>query len=545
MNTLPQTTKRRIKKLPQIPSVWEGDRRSLAGIKTNLDADIEGNGECIIWVDGSEGFVRAIDVVPPEMGPEAIVRTLLRAIENPHSPAKPARPQKIVVRNREIQFFLRGALQNLDIAIDYVPELPLIDELFRGFEAMGEDKPPALPSKYETLLPKTARNLWQVAPWDVLADRDIIAIELNRWDVGRVYACIMGMLGKEYGVILYRSLDSLKQFRASALQEKSARQLEKAFLAQDCWFLNYEPNPELDWEDEDEDLGDLSSDQITPFFGSVHPYEGIRPFLDEDEASAVYVALEALLRFFGASQRELAKDTIKAITKRYRLPVCPDAEPTETISVTVSTLPDISAELLEMMESAELDPEDLEDITRTTMSIQDDLVPDNAFLSLGMIPWDRLDLLRLNPKTYYQSLRVSPKGEGMPVILIQTTRPKAKQMIETLRSAGGLKAITFNPGEDPFEDITYDLGILQTENNHLYIFGEFISDDPEHIQARQKWDRRCKKTGGYCGLIVAMGVTGSSRGNPQPQDMMAFFEAQSLDAKQLAMGVLQLMPQFD
>jgi hypothetical protein len=34
-------------------------------------------------------------------GPEATVRTLLRAMEHPNSPATPARPQKIVVRDSQ------------------------------------------------------------------------------------------------------------------------------------------------------------------------------------------------------------------------------------------------------------------------------------------------------------------------------------------------------------------------------------------------------------------------------------------------------------
>ena len=121
MNSLPLSTQQRLKKLPQIPSVWEGDRRPLSGMQKGVEIDDDAKGDCILWVDGSEGFVRSMDIVSPEMGIEAVVRTLLKAIENPHSPAKPARPQKIVVRNREIQFFLRGALQSLDINIDYVP----------------------------------------------------------------------------------------------------------------------------------------------------------------------------------------------------------------------------------------------------------------------------------------------------------------------------------------------------------------------------------------------------------------------------------------
>ncbi|MGH2412527.1 MAG: DUF6930 domain-containing protein [Microcystaceae cyanobacterium] len=542
MNALPQTTKRRLKKIPQIPSVWEGDRRPLSNIHLGLESDTPENGECIIWVDGSEGFVRAMDVVSPEMGPEAIVRTLLRAIENPHSPAKPARPQKIVVRNREIQFFLRGALQGLEIAIDYVPELPLIDELFRGFEEIGSASPPAIPPQYEPLLKQTAYELWQESPWDLIADYDILAIELNRWEAGTLYACVMGMLGREYGVILYRSLESLKQFRSAALSEKSVEQLEKAFLAQDCWFLNFESIEDLDDEDEDEmDLGELSPEEIRPVYGSVHPYEGIRPFLDEEEAIAVYTSLQALLRFFRGSQRELEQEIIGTVRKRFRLSPFPEDSTQEEISVTVATMPELSAELLAISELAE--PED--DEKNLSVALREDLIPDNAFLSLGMVPWELVENLRTQPKTYYQSQGASAKGEGMPVILIQTSRPKAKELIETLQTAGGLKTICFNPGEDPFTGIAYDLGILQTGNDDLYIFGEFISDDPDHMQARKKWNQRCQKTQGYCGLIVAMGVTGTSRGNPQLQDMMALFEGKAMDSKELAMGVLQLMPQFD
>ena len=543
MNNLPQTTKRRLKKIPQTPSVWEGERRSLSGMGSNLEADAE-NGECIIWVDGSEGFVRAMDVVSPEMGPEAVVRTLLRAIENPHSPAKPARPQKIVVRDREIQFFLRGALQNLDIAIDYVRELPLIDELFRGFEESGSARPPRIPPKYERLLIQTAYEIWNDAPWDLLADHDILAIEVNLPDVGTIYACIMGMLGREYGAILYRSLDSLKRFRSAALTEESMERLEKAFLAQDCWFLNFEPAEQVELEDEEEiDLADLPISDIRPLFGSVHPYEGMRPFLDEEEAIAVYVALKALQHFFRASQRELEQETIGEISKRCRICLPPEGESQETVSVTVSTMPQLASELWEMAESGE--SEDLEKSAEMRVPIREDLLPDDSFLSLGMLPWEWVEKLREDSKIYYQSQGAVRLGDGMPVVLIQTSRPKAKVLIEQIQAAGGLKAICFNPGEDPFTDITYDLGILQAGNGNLYLFGEFIRDDPEHLEARKKWNQRCQKTNGYCGLIVARGLKGASRGNPQLRDIMALFEMKALEAKALGMGVLQLIPQFE
>jgi hypothetical protein len=549
MSALNPTTCRRLKKLQQLPSVWEGDRRSLSTFADTMESEDESSNECILWVDGSEGIVRAMEVVSPDMGPEAVVRALLRAMEHPQSPARPARPTKIVVQNREIQFYLRGVLQDLDIAIDYVPSLPLIDEVFRGFAEVATNRHPELPPQYADLLLQKSYDLWHDAPWELLADHDILSIEINRWDVGTLYASVMGMLGMEYGVLLYRSLDSLKRFRASVLAEESFEAMEKAFLGQDCLFVTFGRDEEdLDEEDEEEDfdLADLPVSEIVPNFGTVHPLEGMRAFLYEEEAIALYIAIEALHRFFKVSSRQLAEDNFPALSKRYRIPIPLETESKSTVSVKVATLPDVAAELLEMAESIEEEDFDEEEFDADEMAVplRDDLVPKDAFLSLGMIPWESIETLRAGVDCY-QSRDVEEAGEGMPVVLIQTTRPKAKALIEQIKIAGGLKAICFNPGEDPFEGERYDLGILQTENSNLYLFGEFPEADPTHVSARKKWEQRSKKIKGYCGLIIAKGLSGSARGNPKPSDMMAFYEARSLSARELGLGMLQLMPQFE
>ncbi|YAI82653.1 MAG: DUF6930 domain-containing protein [cyanobacterium endosymbiont of Rhopalodia sterrenbergii] len=62
-----------------------------------------------------------MDILSPDVGSETVIRTLLRAVGNLHSSAKPAHSKKIVVRNRALQFFPRRILQNLGIAIDYIP----------------------------------------------------------------------------------------------------------------------------------------------------------------------------------------------------------------------------------------------------------------------------------------------------------------------------------------------------------------------------------------------------------------------------------------
>ncbi|MBD2194094.1 MULTISPECIES: DUF6930 domain-containing protein [Calothrix] len=542
MTSFNRSTSRRLKKLSQIPSVWEGDRRPLSSSQTQA-IDAESKGDCILWVDGSQGIVRGMDVVAPDTGPEAVVRTLMRAMEHPHSPAKPARPQRIVVRDREIQFYLRGVLQDLDIAIDYVPELPLIDELFRSFGEILDSQIPDLPPQFAQALQEKAFAIWQASPWEFLEEQQILSIEINKWDVGKLYASIMGMLGMEYGILLYRSEESLKQFRAAVLQDEDSQgRLEEAFLKQDCLFLTFEQTDDTEEFEDEDDLADLPLSEIDPTFGNIHPLEGLRSVLYDEEALVMFVALESLNRFIRDHRRQLYADSFASLNHRYRITLPQSQEATKTVSVTVSTMPELAAEL-EQMASFDMEDEDMDEASSMFRSLRDDLIPDDSFLSLGVVSWEMLEYLRQGV-SYHPVGEIPQVGDGLPVILIQTSRPRAKTVIENLEAAGGLKAICFNPGADPFDGNNYDLGLLQTHNDELFLFGEFLDDDPVHVEARKKWNQRCKNTKGHCGLIIAKGLTGASRGNPQLKDMMALFEARSLAPKDLGIGTLQLVPQL-
>lgn len=539
MTTFNRSTSRRLKKLNQIPSIWEGDRRPLSS-PPSIHHSSEAKGECILWVDGSQGIVRGMDVVPKDTGPEAIVRTLMKAMENPHSPAKPARPQKIIVKDREIQFYLRGVLQDLDINIEYAHDLPLIDELFRGFTEVLDNQIPDLPPQYAQTLREKAFAIWQAAPWELLEEQQIISLEVNKWDVGTLYVSIMGMLGMEYGILLYRSEESLKQFRTTVLRgDESQEDLEEAFLKQDCLFLTFEA---IEGDDgELEDLTDLPLSAIEPTFGNIHPLEGLRSVLYEEEALLVSVALEALHRFFRNQRRDLNSDSFPKISRRYRISPPQNNELVKSINISIATMPQLAEELAAMADLA-IDDE-LEGSNLSILdSLRDDLIPEDSFLSLGVVSWEMLDYFHQRVKCQ-KAKPIKPKGDGLPVILIQTSRPKAKKIIESIEQAGGLKAICFNPGNNTINGESYDLGLLQTENHELFLFGEFLEDDPVHVEARKKWNQRCKNTKGYCGLIIARGLTGASRGNPQLRDMMALFEVRSLSPDDLNLGTLHIMPE--
>lgn len=546
MNALPQTTKRRLKKIPQIPNVWEGDRRPIAGMMHNLEPDLKANGECIIWVDASEGFVRSMEIVNANTGPEAMVRALLKAIEAPHNPAEPARPQKIVVRDRQIQFFLRGALQNLDIVVEYVPSLLLIDELWRNFEEISQTSENDISPELEELLEEVALEIWDQEPWHLLADHDIIKIEVNLPDIENIYACVMGMLGKEYGIILYRSLDSLKNFRSAALnadEDSLEDELEATFLQQDCWFINFAATDEDEDEDydEDTDIGDLFSHDIQPLFGSIHPYEGMRPLRDEEEVLPIYIALEALKNFVEDYEEDLTEDPISYLTKKYDVDTPTQGE---SIPVVVSTMPELTAELVEIFEQAEAQEEEKQ--ANNTFFLKNDLIPHGSILSVTTISGELLNYLHEKHKIYSSNLDenldefLAEHQEGLPVILIQTTRPKAKDLIEQLKEEGGLTGITFNPGVDPYEEISYDLGILQTPKNNLYIFAQFPKNESNLYQTLRQWQKKVKKFDYNCALLIAKGATGSSRSNPQLGDMVGLFKTTFLNSKDLGIGTLTL-----
>ena len=536
MTSLPETTIHRLQRLPQIPHVWEGDRMSVLGILENLEPAAAENSDCIVWLDGSDGFVRHMDIVRTSMGQEAMVRALLKAIENPQNPAKPARPHKIVVKDRELQFFLRGVLQNLEITVDYQPELPLLDELWHNFHHLqATKKTNILPALFSSLEKVALSEIWQQKPWDMISEEEIIKVEINRWNIKYLYLCVMGMLGQEFGIILYRSLESLQNFRQTILDLGDApeeAELEAAFLQQDCWFLNFS---------EDEELESLSfpynqsyEGEIQPVFGSIHPYEGIRSLKEEEEVFPIYIALKALAKFIQEFESPLLEGSNDIINKTYKLKI-----PLEKsyLKVSLSTMPEFTQDLERIWEQ-DNDAAEIED--DEYYSIDNDLIPDDTLIFFQHIDSDQL--ISLHNKSYshlstsaQNQLRQQAVKNDFPVIVLQTTRPKAHNLIQQLKTEHGVPHITFAVGKDSQQLIEYDLGILQTGADNFYLFAQFAREHQDDLSPYmlQTWQNNVHQFNGYCGIIVAMGAKGVSRGHPQDKDLLYLFYTQLLEGNKL------------
>lgn len=474
--------------------------------------------DCILWIDGNQGYVRNVDMVSADSGYEAIARSLIQAIEHPQGPAEPSRPQRVVVSDRELQFFLRGVLQDLDIDVVYAAKLPWVDEIFDHLLSQLNVPTSSLPTAYRERLYEKALLLWHEAPWYRLSEQELLAVELNRWDVDTLYISILGMADVDYGLLFYRSLDSLLQFRERVLACDSdngdlsvpmpSQHLQQVFLTQDCFFLNYaverprQPEPDS-YE-----------------FGSIHPLEGMRHELDGAEAATLIVVLDALHRFFQNSSDTL--NVLEPMKQTIRVPNPIEGDTPKQCTVKVSSLPEVSANLMAETE----DMFDVDDDLPNIPILHDDLVPDGSLILLTQVAPERLEQLRTT-NTYYQTAaKQKPNAikTSWPVVTIQTSRPKAMALVERIEFIGGIQSMCFNPGHDPFKQLTFQLGVWQAGDSSFHLFHEYDVSNQYHRDALDKWQRQQLKSHGCCGVMIAGGVTGRNRGNPQPKDIVAFFE---------------------
>lgn len=355
MDHLSLTTIRRLRRLPQFSeTVWQGDRLQLNAEVLDPRCPTEPQrADCFVWIDGTEQLVRGIDAVVASTGAEsntdAFIKSLVKAMEEPLSwpdePALPQRPERVVVRDRQLHFLLRGLLRDLDIAVDYQPELPLVDRLLPGLQQLLGIADDLSEELYDILADK-ARQLWALAPWQWLLDSDILTVEMKAFDLtGPFYVSILGHLGLAPGVLLYRSLASLTAFREELTGPRLPSPVEQqvAFLQQDCLFLNYEPRVRLPLSNHPRLVKAPRWEEIELDFGSISPEEGLRSRLDLQELSILYGSLEALRRFCHRHSSKLETATVFPPCKsRFKVTIPPPLLPEldmPPLMITVKTQP--------------------------------------------------------------------------------------------------------------------------------------------------------------------------------------------------------------
>ncbi len=631
MQALPLATVERLQQLPMLRATWQGDVRSIHSRAIDPRARPEAMQACVVWMDTTQPALRALEPVFEEAGYGAIVRVLLQAIEQPHGQLPPGRPQKIVVCDRELQFFLRGALQGLDIKIEYTAQLPLIDSVVTSLEHHQPDPHP-IPSAYVEPLIAAVSTVWDDAVWEILAEHEILAIHLNQWDLQTLYLSALGMGGMEMGLLLYRSLDSLERFRHQAIDINTKLEFQKmqeAFLNQDCLFVTFDDDDNDDgdpFEIDDDDEG-----TVVPELGSIHPLEGLRNHLSDAESLALIVVLEALHRFVKKHRRTLINAvTFPRLSNSFRIPspIDPAAKP---IVVQIETLPDVTSRLLQLIEQdspidapsqSPIDalrnqlpnlPLDLEeeypDVLAMLLSAagasgnpsqpalaqppflnsaeptdelgdlallfqarnaqgtpKTDWIPEGSLLGVrNNITWEIHDILPPSLLVPLQDIATvkgpapepatpNPKGKakattkgrkraaaepkvirsrGLPLILLQTSQPKAKNLLRQFEEWGNPVCAGFISLYDAMIGDPVDVLLIRTDRRQMLVFDTFWHDDPAERHLKEHWYDRTKAAGKRCALVIAKGVTGQQRGMPGIEEMVQIYDLHALTPEEM------------
>lgn len=357
MSSLPKATIERLQRLPGLRSTWHGELRTLSHPDPQNPYGRAIEQAYVLWIDISQPAIRVMEPVLEGAGYEAVVQALLRAIEHPPEHQTPGHPQTVMVRDRELHFFLRGALQDLDIKVGCKQRLPLLDEVFDSFVAQQTRSvvKRIWDSVHVQRLTSALTELWHYPLWDEFAEVEILELLFELEEPQHFYVSVLGMAGLERGLLLYRSLDSLKRFREAVNNPENRSNLETleaAFLQQDCLFLNFDslegdpPSPNMP-------VFEAFRQSFIPDLGSIHPLEGLRYILSDQELALMIVAVEALTRFRKDHEAILIEaDSFPALESQIAIPSLTN-NPSRTsknkqqkITVTVRTLPEVCNELL-------------------------------------------------------------------------------------------------------------------------------------------------------------------------------------------------------
>ncbi len=521
-------TLRRLRNIKQGPVVWEGVRcqmslplrRASFSKVIPLIPPAKGEPEIILWADATNGMVRSMTPVEPGTGNEAMVRALIQAIENPQSNTPPLRPQKVIVKDRQIQFYLRGILQDLDITVDFAESLPFVDDIIQTISEHTDHTPTLLPYDLAPQFYHQVEALWHLAPWKYMYDHYIIEAKVNRWDVNSFFITFMKDVGVcEAGVLFYHSLDSIRQFRLAVMESmfEDLDSMEDTFLSQDCIFIMFNSGEDMP-DSFKQMLHNLGWKIRThyPYFSVLHPLEGEREFLQEEEVLALTATIQALNVFFTQHAKAFRGIRFPKLKMVHTPTAVPDPSPIEIV-----TLLEESLDILSLIG----DYGEEEEEVRTNTHI----IPRDSVITRGYADQSTLEQFRECAVSKLFNAKKKRKTR-QPILIIQNSKSGIMEMIEAVRAEGGLRRFGFatKSSSDPME---MEVGVLVTERDNMYLFSMVFPEEKDKIQFSE-WKQECEKQR-ECVVLLAMGFRGKTRGNPKPNHIFGYYELDYLTEREL------------
>ena len=222
----PPTPRDRLAQLERDPNLV------IIGGKRDLMTEVERDGklvqpQIVLWMEEESRLVRSSNILEVldsanDDGTSAAIGMLIEGLSGVSTamlPArKPALPARIIVNDQTLADAVRTRFAPYDVAVEYVPDHPLLTEMFAsllqslGFDADGNPPPPfawELPQIALASLYTAAAKFWRRGLWEYLADYPTLTLTLGENGpadgVETLYASILGAGGEVAGVALYFS----------------------------------------------------------------------------------------------------------------------------------------------------------------------------------------------------------------------------------------------------------------------------------------------------------------------------------------------------
>ncbi|MFN4067130.1 MAG: DUF6930 domain-containing protein [Thermosynechococcus sp.] len=506
--SLPAATIRRLLNVPQVAAIWVGGGRSLDSKNDEVF--------CAAWLDPKDQGVRSMEVGQFPPTPEHLTRLLVQAIEYPRHPqAQPCRPYTIIVDDRELQFFLRGVVAPLDIQVEYQAHIPLLDEFFEfiAAEVTSDDEDiEVLPPEYISVYKQKIREFGQLDIWRRLDSLTPLKLHCDAWDSPTLFAVLVNPQSEDgaFGLMLYRGEEALRNFWQQIdqeypyIDEDDDEHLEETVLRNDCLFLNF---AQVDEEDLGRNPSFVLKGQLYSIEpGVIHPLEGMRPFYAPEEAEMVYVAIEALIKFWKKTKKQFDHEECPELDLRFKIP-----SPRHSAlhyQVQVATVPEMMAEINGDLEEGE---------SQHQIPIDTEAIPRDTYILFKLFPPKELQELQA-AVSYHQRGEIPEAFEGYPVLTIQTKKAAAEALAAKIAEEGGIHHLTVFPLSGPEQIVML---LAQTNANHLWLLDTF---DPESGPLLLNWIKEVNELEGACGLAVAYGMTGKTRMQPTLKQIVGLFE---------------------
>jgi hypothetical protein len=197
------------------PEVWEGDcRRTSVVIAEPNKAPVSPS--LVVWGDVNHGVLVCQEILMPDASLQAVAESLRKAIAHPAPGGGPPRQPRRIRVSAQIAEAVRPVAESLGIELEVSNTLPLLDEVFRDFEArFGSpinqgylDATEIAASLLEDLF-ATAEQFYLARPWKIFTDAEPILLECANWTPAHCYAVLLGGEGAVKGVALYNSIKDL------------------------------------------------------------------------------------------------------------------------------------------------------------------------------------------------------------------------------------------------------------------------------------------------------------------------------------------------